>query len=107
MLARRFFAEAFFSFCSTTGFASSTGTVVSGAHVEGSVLSPRCFIHSYAQVLTLGNRAPAGLPKAQAGNGVPDLAFAALPGYEPRLSGVTAAAPVASAQPGAAFAHAA
>ena len=57
-----------------------------------------------AHVLTLGNRAPAGLPKAQAGNGVPDLAFAALPGYEPRLSGVTAAAPVASAQPGAAFA---
>ena len=28
----------------------SAGTVVSGAHVEGSVLSPRCFIHSYAQV---------------------------------------------------------
>ncbi len=26
------------------------GTVVSGAHVEGSVVSPRCFIHSYAQV---------------------------------------------------------
>ncbi|MBW3084333.1 Glucose-1-phosphate adenylyltransferase [Austwickia sp. TVS 96-490-7B] len=28
----------------------SAGTVVSGAHVEGSVISPRCFVHSYAQV---------------------------------------------------------
>ncbi|WP_116113594.1 glucose-1-phosphate adenylyltransferase [Austwickia chelonae] len=36
----------------------SAGTVVSGAQVEGSVVSPRCFIHSYAQVtdsVLLGN----------------------------------------------------
>ena len=26
------------------------GTVISGAHVEGSVISPKCFIHSFAQV---------------------------------------------------------
>lgn len=30
--------------------AVSAGTVISGSHVEGSVLSPRCFVHSYAQV---------------------------------------------------------
>ena len=45
------------------------------------------------QVLTLGNRAPALAPAAQAGNGVPDKAISALPAYEPRLGGVVLGVP--------------
>ncbi|MDR2332699.1 MAG: cysteine desulfurase [Burkholderiaceae bacterium] len=86
---------------SAAGFSPNVpGTPIPLGQIPGSNVLPS----NPAQVLTLGHRAPAGLPKAQAGNGVPDLAFAALPGYEPRLSGLTAAAPVASAAPAAAFA---
>ncbi|MCA1323812.1 family 2A encapsulin nanocompartment cargo protein cysteine desulfurase [Herbaspirillum sp. alder98] len=47
------------------------------------------------QVLTLGNRAPALAPAAQAGNGVPDKALSALPAYEPRLGGAVLGVPQA------------
>ena len=50
-----------------------------------------------AQVLTLANRASIEQPKAVAGNGVPDLAYAALPAYEPKLASVTDGAPEAGA----------
>jgi cysteine desulfurase/selenocysteine lyase len=36
-------------------------------------------------MLSLANRAPALVPHAVAGNGVPDNAYAAVPGYEPRF----------------------
>ncbi|MFC3216768.1 hypothetical protein [Comamonas sp. JC664] len=53
-------------------------------------------------VLSLAHRAPALLPHAAAGNGVPDSVLATLPAYEPRLGGLVqgvphAAAPQASA----------
>ncbi|WP_225975848.1 family 2A encapsulin nanocompartment cargo protein cysteine desulfurase, partial [Paracidovorax avenae] len=44
---------------------------------------------------SLAHRAPALVPHAQAGNGVPDHAFAAVPAYEPRTgSALTGVAPV-------------
>ncbi|VFR49589.1 Cysteine desulfurase [plant metagenome] len=44
---------------------------------------------------SLANRAPALLPHAQAGNGVPDTVFSTLPAYEPRYgSAVTGIPPV-------------
>lgn len=45
------------------------------------------------QVLSLGNRAPALAPAAQAGNGIPDKALSALPAYEPRLGGAVTGVP--------------
>ncbi|RGE44083.1 SufS family cysteine desulfurase [Comamonas testosteroni] len=71
------------------------GTPVPLGQVPGSNLLPS----SPGTTLSLINRAPASLPQAQAGNGVPDKAFAALPGYEPRFAtlsdgpGVPATAP--------------
>src|SRR5256885_15398497 len=40
---------------------------------------------SPAPLASLAHRAPALLPHAQAGNGVPDHVVSALPAYEPRL----------------------
>ena len=60
------------------------GTPIPLGQVPGSNLLPS----SPGNSLSLVNRAPALLPQAQAGNGVPDKAFAALPGYEPRLAGL-------------------
>ncbi|MGE8320740.1 MAG: family 2A encapsulin nanocompartment cargo protein cysteine desulfurase, partial [Comamonas sp.] len=58
---------------------------------------------SHAPVLALANRAQVAVPDAVAGNGVPDKAFSTLPGYEPRLGGLTqgaqGAAPPASGAP--------
>lgn len=49
---------------------------------------------------SLANRAPALLPHAQAGNGVPDTVFSVLPAYEPRYgSAVTGIPPVAAPPP--------
>jgi cysteine desulfurase/selenocysteine lyase len=42
---------------------------------------------SPTQALTPLNRAPAMLPSAPAGNGVPDKLFSAVPAYEPRMGG--------------------
>ncbi|WP_460480681.1 family 2A encapsulin nanocompartment cargo protein cysteine desulfurase [Comamonas humi] len=44
---------------------------------------------SHAPVLALANRAHVAVPDAVAGNGVPDKAYSTLPGYEPRLGGLT------------------
>ena len=53
------------------------------------------------QVLSLGNRAPALAPAAQAGNGVPDKALSALPAYEPRLGGAVTGVPQSVSPPAA------
>ena len=45
------------------------------------------------QVLSLGNRAPALLPAAQAGNGVPDKVLSSLPAYDPRFGGAVTGVP--------------
>ena len=63
--------------------------------VPGSNLLPASPTH----VLNLGNRAPALPPHALAGNGVPDKAFSALPGYEPRLATLTQSVPAGNAAP--------
>lgn len=52
---------------------------------------------SQAQVLSLGNRAPALVPHAQAGNGAPETAWTSLPAYEPKLGGASLAVPQAHA----------
>jgi cysteine desulfurase/selenocysteine lyase len=59
------------------------GTPIPQGQVPGTNLIPA----SPTQVLTLANRAPALLPSAPAGNGVPDKALGALPAYEPRVGG--------------------
>ena len=67
-----------------SGFSPNVpGTPIPLGQVPGSNLLPS----SPATSLSLVNRAPAALPQAQAGNGVSDKAFAALPAYEPRLAG--------------------
>ncbi|MDR0214889.1 MAG: cysteine desulfurase [Comamonas sp.] len=70
----------------SSGFSPNVpGTSPLPGQVPGSNLLPS----SPATSLSLVNRAPAALPQAQAGNGAPDKAFAALPAYEPRLAGLT------------------
>ncbi|MDR2298634.1 MAG: cysteine desulfurase [Comamonas sp.] len=70
----------------SSGFSPNVpGTSPLQGQVPGSNLLPS----SPSTSLSLVNRAPAALPQAQAGNGVPDKAFAALPAYEPRLAGFT------------------
>lgn len=72
-----------------SGFSPNVpGTPIPLGQVPGSNLLPS----SPGTTLSLVNRAPAWLPHAQAGNGVPDTAFAALPGYEPRLAHLTGGA---------------
>ena len=69
---------------SPAGFGPSVpGTPIPQGQIPGTNLIPA----SPTQVLSLGNRAPALLPAAQAGNGVPDKAFGAIPAYEPRNGG--------------------
>ncbi|WP_423934681.1 family 2A encapsulin nanocompartment cargo protein cysteine desulfurase [Comamonas sp. 23] len=77
---------------------SVPGTPISAGVLPGSNLLPA----SPTPVLSLAHRAPALLPHAAAGNGVPDSVLATLPAYEPRLGGLVqgvphAAAPQASA----------
>jgi len=57
------------------------GTPIPQGLVPGSNLLPA----SPAPLASLAHRAPALLPHAQAGNGVPDHVVSALPAYEPRL----------------------
>lgn len=57
------------------------GTPIPQGQVPGANLLPA----SPTPVLSLGHRAPALLPHAVAGNGVPDTVLGALPAYEPRL----------------------
>ena len=72
---------------------SVPGTPIPQGVVPGANLLPA----SPTPVLSLANRAPALLPHAQAGNGVPDAVLTQLPAYEPRLgSGVQGVPPVAN-----------
>ena len=57
------------------------GTPIPQGQAPGSNLLPA----SPAPLTSLAHRAPALLPHAQAGNGVPDHVVSALPAYEPRL----------------------
>jgi len=68
------------------------GTPIPQGQIPGANLIPA----SPGQVLSLGNRAPALLPHAVAGNGVPDKLMSAVPAYEPRLAGATIGVPKAS-----------
>lgn len=79
---------------SPAGFGPSVpGTAIPQGVAPGANLLPA----SPTPVLSLANRAPALLPHAQAGNGVPDTVLTQLPAYEPRLGsgvqGVPEAAP--------------
>ena len=75
---------------SPAGFGPSMpGTPIPQGQIPGTTLIPA----SPTSVLSLGNRIPALLPVAQAGNGVPDKAHSALPAYEPRLGGAVLGVP--------------
>ena len=69
------------------------GTPIPQGQIPGSNLIPA----SPAQLPSLANRAPALLPHAAAGNGVPDTAVSVLPAYEPRLGGAALGVPEAAA----------
>ncbi len=67
------------------------GTFLPQGLVPGGNLLPA----SPTPLASLAHRAPALVPHAQAGNAVPDHAFAAVPAYEPRVgSALTGVAPV-------------
>jgi cysteine desulfurase/selenocysteine lyase len=77
---------------SPAGFGPSVpGTPIPQGQIPGTNLIPA----SPTQVLSLGNRAPALAPAAQAGNGVPDKLFSAAPAYEPRSGGAVLGVPEA------------
>lgn len=79
---------------SPAGFGPSVpGTPIPQGQVPGTNLIPA----SPTQVLSLGNKAPALLPHAASGNGVPDHFQSALPAYEPRLGGAVLGVPEAHA----------
>ena len=59
------------------------GTPIPQGQIPGTNLIPA----SPTPVLSLGNRVPALMPAALAGNGVPDKPYGAVPAYEPRLGG--------------------
>jgi cysteine desulfurase/selenocysteine lyase len=72
------------------------GTPIPQGQVPGTNLLPA----SPGPVLSLGNRAPALLPVAPAGNGVPDKLYSTVPAYEPRVgSGLLGVEPVAAPAP--------
>ncbi|WP_312411162.1 family 2A encapsulin nanocompartment cargo protein cysteine desulfurase [Comamonas sp.] len=76
---------------------SVPGTPFPAGVLPGSNLLPA----SPTPVLSLAHRAPALLPHAAAGNGVPDTLHSALPAYEPRLGGLVQGVPPANAAPAA------
>ena len=67
------------------------GTPIPQGQLPGTNLIPA----APTNVLSLGNRAPALLPAAQAGNGAPDKAHGAIPAYEPRAGGAFLGVPQA------------
>jgi cysteine desulfurase/selenocysteine lyase len=78
---------------SPAGFGPSVpGTPVPQGLVPGANLLPA----SPTPLASLAHRAPALLPHAQAGNGLPDNVLTALPAYEPRLGGAVLGVPEAS-----------
>jgi cysteine desulfurase/selenocysteine lyase len=68
------------------------GTPIPQGQVPGTNLIPA----SPTPVLSLANRAPALLPHAQAGNGLPDNLVTQLPAYEPRFGSGVQGVPQAS-----------
>jgi cysteine desulfurase/selenocysteine lyase len=88
---------------SPAGFGPSVpGTPIPQGQVPGANLVPA----SPTQLPSLANRAPALLPHAAAGNGVPDSVLSALPAYEPRFGGAVLGVPEAhAASPSQAAAH--
>ena len=77
---------------SPAGFGPNVpGTPIPQGQIPGTNLLPA----SPSHVLNLGNRTPALLPHAQAGNGVPDTVVSAVPGYDPRVGGVLQGVPEA------------
>ena len=68
------------------------GTPIPQGQVPGTNLIPA----SPTPVLSLAHRAPALLPHAAAGNGVPDNLVTQLPAYEPRFGGAALGVPEAS-----------
>ena len=71
---------------------SVPGTPIPQGLVPGANLLPA----SPTPMLSLANRAPALLPHAQAGNGVPDSVLSNLPAYEPRLGSSVQGVPQAT-----------
>lgn len=71
---------------------SVPGTPIPQGIAPGANLLPA----SPTPVASLAHRAPALLPHANAGNGVPDKVLSALPAYEPRLGGAVLGVPEAS-----------
>jgi len=79
---------------SPAGFGPSVpGTPIPQGQLPGINLLPA----SPTPVLSLANRAPALVPHAVAGNGVPDNVYAAVPGYEPRFGSMQGVPPGANA----------
>ncbi|AVQ84463.1 MULTISPECIES: family 2A encapsulin nanocompartment cargo protein cysteine desulfurase [unclassified Variovorax] len=69
---------------SPAGFGPSVpGTPIPQGHIPGANLVPA----SPTQLPSLANRAPALLPHAVAGNGVPDSVLSVAPAFEPRSGG--------------------
>ncbi len=84
---------------SPAGFGPSVpGTPIPQGQIPGTNLLPA----SPTQVLSLANRAPALLPAAPAGNGVPDKLHSAIPAYEPRSGGALLGVPQGPGLDGAA-----
>ena len=78
---------------SPAGFGPSVpGTPIPQGTVPGANLLPA----SPTPTASLAHRAPALLPHAQAGNGVPDTVIGPLPAYEPRFGGAVLGVPEAS-----------
>ena len=78
---------------SPAGFGPSVpGTPIPQGVIPGANLLPA----SPTPLASLAHRAPALLPHAQAGNGLPDTVVTALPAYEPRLGGAVLGVPEAS-----------
>ncbi len=78
---------------SPAGFGPSVpGTPVPQGVLPGANLLPA----SPTPLASLAHRAPALLPHAPAGNGLPDNVVTALPAYEPRLGGAALGVPEAS-----------
>ncbi|WP_326543175.1 family 2A encapsulin nanocompartment cargo protein cysteine desulfurase [Pseudorhodoferax sp.] len=78
---------------SPAGFGPSVpGTPFPQGIAPGANLLPA----SPTPLASLAHRAPALLPHAQAGNGLPDTVVTALPAYEPRLGGAALGVPEAS-----------
>ena len=77
---------------SPAGFGPSVpGTPIPQGTVPGTNLLPA----SPTPVASLAHRAPALLPHASAGNGVPDTVIGPLPAYEPRFGGAALGVPEA------------